>query len=33
MKIYDHPANLYVAGFVGSPPMNFISGEWVVSHL
>jgi multiple sugar transport system ATP-binding protein len=29
MEIYDHPANLYVAGFVGSPPMNFISGEWV----
>jgi multiple sugar transport system ATP-binding protein len=29
MEIYDHPANLYVAGFVGSPPMNFISGEWI----
>jgi multiple sugar transport system ATP-binding protein len=28
MEIYDRPANLYVAGFVGSPPMNFISGEW-----
>ena len=22
--IYDHPANIYVAGFVGSPKMNFI---------
>lgn len=22
--IYKHPANLFVAGFVGSPPMNFI---------
>jgi multiple sugar transport system ATP-binding protein len=24
--IYDRPANLYVAGFVGSPPMNFFDG-------
>ena len=23
-KIYDHPANLFVAGFMGSPAMNFI---------
>ena len=23
-EIYDHPANLYVAGFIGSPTMNFI---------
>jgi multiple sugar transport system ATP-binding protein len=23
-KIYDKPVNLFVAGFVGSPPMNFI---------
>jgi multiple sugar transport system ATP-binding protein len=22
--IYDHPANMYVAGFIGSPKMNFI---------
>ncbi|MEI2298128.1 ABC transporter ATP-binding protein [Ensifer sp. MJa1] len=30
-EIYDHPATLYVAGFVGSPPMNVldatVSGE------
>ena len=26
-RIYDDPANLFVAGFVGSPPMNFVSGE------
>ncbi|QUS36298.1 ABC transporter ATP-binding protein [Falsirhodobacter algicola] len=25
-EIYNRPANLYVAGFIGSPPMNFISG-------
>src|SRR5437879_10516582 len=23
-EIYDHPANLFVAGFIGSPPMNFV---------
>jgi multiple sugar transport system ATP-binding protein len=23
-EIYDHPASLYVAGFVGAPPMNMI---------
>ena len=25
-EIYDRPANLYVAGFIGSPPMNLIPG-------
>jgi multiple sugar transport system ATP-binding protein len=25
-EIYDNPANLFVAGFIGSPPMNFLSG-------
>jgi lactose/L-arabinose transport system ATP-binding protein len=24
-ELYDHPANLFVAGFIGSPKMNFIS--------
>jgi multiple sugar transport system ATP-binding protein len=23
-EIYDHPANMYVAGFIGSPTMNFM---------
>ncbi|TMD03871.1 MAG: sn-glycerol-3-phosphate ABC transporter ATP-binding protein UgpC [Chloroflexi bacterium] len=23
-EIYDHPANIYVAGFIGSPTMNFV---------
>lgn len=26
-QIYDHPVNQFVAGFMGSPPMNFIEGE------
>jgi multiple sugar transport system ATP-binding protein len=25
--IYDDPANLFVAGFIGSPPMNMLPGE------
>ena len=25
-EIYEHPASLYVAGFVGSPAMNFLPG-------
>ncbi len=25
-EIYDSPANLFVAGFIGAPPMNFIRG-------
>ncbi|HET8628635.1 MAG TPA: ABC transporter ATP-binding protein [Thermomicrobiales bacterium] len=27
LEIYNHPANQFVAGFMGSPPMNFIDGE------
>jgi len=25
LQVYRHPANLFVAGFIGSPPMNFMS--------
>jgi multiple sugar transport system ATP-binding protein len=25
--IYDYPNNLFVAGFIGTPPMNFIRGK------
>jgi multiple sugar transport system ATP-binding protein len=25
--LYDAPANLFVAGFIGSPPMNLLAGE------
>ena len=27
LEIYNRPANLYVAGFIGSPPMNFLKGR------
>ena len=27
LELYDHPANLFVAGFIGSPAMNFIHGR------
>ena len=26
LELYDRPANLFVAGFIGSPSMNFITG-------
>lgn len=26
MHVYERPANLFVAGFIGSPPMNFFKG-------
>jgi multiple sugar transport system ATP-binding protein len=29
LELYHHPANLFVAGFLGSPQMNFISCEVV----
>jgi len=27
MSVYDRPASVFVGGFLGSPPMNFISGS------
>jgi multiple sugar transport system ATP-binding protein len=27
MELYNNPANLFVAGFIGSPQMNFLSAE------
>ncbi|RUV77883.1 ATP-binding cassette domain-containing protein, partial [Mesorhizobium sp. M1A.F.Ca.IN.020.32.1.1] len=27
MELYNRPANVFVAGFIGSPQMNFIDGE------
>ncbi|MCA1406387.1 ABC transporter ATP-binding protein [Ensifer sp. IC3342] len=32
-EIYDRPATLYVAGFVGSPPMNILDAEVVDNAL
>ncbi|MXN45424.1 sn-glycerol-3-phosphate ABC transporter ATP-binding protein UgpC [Shinella kummerowiae] len=31
LDLYDRPANLFVAGFIGSPGMNFFEGLYVVS--
>ena len=31
-EIYNRPATLFVAGFVGSPPMNLIEGEIVTQN-
>jgi len=30
MEVYETPANLFVAGFIGSPPMNLIPGRMTV---
>jgi multiple sugar transport system ATP-binding protein len=27
LELYDRPANLFVAGFIGSPAMNFLQGK------
>ncbi|MDT8998272.1 sn-glycerol-3-phosphate ABC transporter ATP-binding protein UgpC [Paucibacter sp. APW11] len=27
LELYEHPCNVFVAGFIGSPKMNFLSGE------
>ena len=29
LQLYHHPANLFVAGFIGSPRMNFLAGRVV----
>ncbi|OFW81232.1 MAG: glycerol-3-phosphate ABC transporter ATP-binding protein [Alicyclobacillus sp. RIFOXYA1_FULL_53_8] len=28
-QVYNHPVNMFVAGFIGSPAMNFLNGELV----
>src|SRR5205814_981133 len=28
-EVYDHPSNVFVAGFIGSPAMNFIEAQLV----
>jgi multiple sugar transport system ATP-binding protein len=30
--VYDRPANMFVAGFMGSPPMNFLPAQIEVSN-
>ncbi|MGC9453203.1 MAG: ABC transporter ATP-binding protein, partial [Oceanipulchritudo sp.] len=27
LDLYNHPENMFVAGFIGSPPMNFLHGQ------
>jgi multiple sugar transport system ATP-binding protein len=31
-RLYDHPENLFVAGFIGTPPMNLIEGPVVAEN-
>jgi len=31
LEVYDHPANIFVAEFIGSPAMNFLDGKFEVS--
>jgi multiple sugar transport system ATP-binding protein len=32
LTIYNRPKNRFVAGFLGSPSMNFFSGEITATH-
>lgn len=32
MTLYDHPANTFVAGFIGAPKMNMFEGELAQRH-
>ncbi len=32
-EVYNRPANLFVAGFIGSPPMNFLAGAVIADGL
>jgi ABC-type sugar transport system ATPase subunit len=32
LDVYDAPANLFVAGFIGSPPMNLVTGRLDREH-
>lgn len=29
IDLYDNPANIFVAGFIGTPPMNFFKGHFI----
>jgi multiple sugar transport system ATP-binding protein len=32
LEVYDHPVNRFVAGFLGTPPMNFFHGRVVADN-
>ena len=31
-ELYEHPNSLFVAGFIGSPKMNFLTGQFAADH-
>jgi ABC-type sugar transport systems, ATPase components len=31
-EVYNHPSNMFVAGFIGSPQMNFLYGHVVIEN-
>jgi multiple sugar transport system ATP-binding protein len=31
-RLYDHPSNLFVAGFIGTPPMNLVEADVVSAN-
>ena len=31
-ELYDHPASIFVAGFIGSPKMNFLGGRFAETY-
>jgi multiple sugar transport system ATP-binding protein len=33
LDVYDHPASQFVGGFIGSPPMNFLTGTVADGHV
>ena len=32
LELYEEPANIFVAGFIGSPKMNFLGGKYAESY-
>ena len=32
-ELYEHPANAFVAGFIGNPPMNLLPARLIADHL
>jgi multiple sugar transport system ATP-binding protein len=32
MEVYDRPETRFVAGFIGSPPMNFVTGSFAANE-
>jgi multiple sugar transport system ATP-binding protein len=32
LELYEHPQSLFVAGFIGSPKMNFLNGQFADAY-